>query len=484
MAAGGQLELTVVDQATGEPVACRVHIWNAAGRPRKVPRLPFWHDHFVCPGTVTLKLARGQYEFVIERGPEYVQRRGHFTIQDFSDDAKTVDLRRAVDMAAEGWWSGDLLVARDVDDLELLMRAEDLHVVQLVAAPRRSKASRTDRADHAPVIELPDRRYAQRYGKWIDSPLGKLVCARWQDDAVTSATTEATTILDLLNVDRRPADGWIDLAYPAGDDLPLWLATGRIDAIQVAHSGLGRKKTAAITQPTLPHLGGRDAYSAGRTGEELYYHLLNCGLRLPPTAGSGSGLTNNPLGYNRLYVFAGEDFSADAWWDGLRAGRTVVSNGPLLRPLVAGCRPGHVFVAPAGEELVLDVSLNLATGDPIEYLEIIKNGEVAHAVRLDDWASSGALPAVTFRESGWLLIRAVTTLEDTYRFGMTAPYYVEVGDAPQRISHHSASLFRDWAAARLQEVREQSGESAADYIAAHEEALAYWQGLVDASNAP
>ncbi len=40
----------------------------------------------------------------------------------------------------------------------------------------------------------------------------------------------------------------------------------------------------------------------GRWSQELYYHLLNCGLRIPPTAGSGSGANNNPVGYNRFYV--------------------------------------------------------------------------------------------------------------------------------------------------------------------------------------
>ena len=53
-------------------------------------------------------------------------------MDDFSDDPKVVDLKRFVDMAPEGWWSGDLDVERPVKDLELLMQAEDLHVAELV----------------------------------------------------------------------------------------------------------------------------------------------------------------------------------------------------------------------------------------------------------------------------------------------------------------------------------------------------------------
>src|SRR3712207_9493398 len=33
--------------------------------------------------------------------------------------------------------------------------------------------------------------------------------------------------------------------------------------------------------------------------QEIYYHLLNAGLRLPPSAGSASGVLPNPVGYNR-----------------------------------------------------------------------------------------------------------------------------------------------------------------------------------------
>ena len=34
----------------------------------------------------------------------------------------------------------------------------------------------------------------------------------------------------------------------------------------------------------------------------MYYHVLNCGLRIPPVAGSGSGTNDNPVGTNRVYV--------------------------------------------------------------------------------------------------------------------------------------------------------------------------------------
>ncbi|GAG10422.1 unnamed protein product, partial [marine sediment metagenome] len=105
LAGGGQLEVAVVDRATGKPIPCRMHLSSGAGRPQRAGRTPFWHDHFVFDGKITLKLPKGNYFFELERGPEYVTRNGYFTIDDFADDSKQVDLRRFVDMSAHGWWS-------------------------------------------------------------------------------------------------------------------------------------------------------------------------------------------------------------------------------------------------------------------------------------------------------------------------------------------------------------------------------------------
>ena len=87
----------------------------------------------------------------------------------------------------------------------------------------------------------------------------------------------------------------------------------------------------------LPAPRGNGFYS-----QELYYRLLNCGLRIPPTAGSASGVLPNPVGYNRVYVHLDGDFSYDAWWRGLAAGRSFVTNGPAL---LVEANPGVVVGA-------------------------------------------------------------------------------------------------------------------------------------------
>ena len=120
-------------------------------------------------------------------------------------------------------------------------------------------------------------------------------------------------------------------------------------------------------------------------------------------------MLDNPVGYNRVYVHCGDTLTYDAWWEGLRAGRVVVTNGPLLRPRVNGELPGHVFRAARGETMELTVQLNLAVRDRVDYLEVVQNGKVVQEVRLDEYRDRrGKLPPVTFDASGWLLVRAVT----------------------------------------------------------------------------
>ena len=63
----GLLSFTVLDDKTHEPIACRMHLVGPGKRPRKAEPMPFWNDHFVFPGKITLKLPVGKYTFQLQR---------------------------------------------------------------------------------------------------------------------------------------------------------------------------------------------------------------------------------------------------------------------------------------------------------------------------------------------------------------------------------------------------------------------------------
>ena len=92
----------------------------------------------------------------------------------------------------------------------------------------------------------------------------------------------------------------------------------------------------------------------------LYHHLLSCGLRLAATAGTDTFLSfargpapaSNPPGWGRVYAELGDaPLSTDAFVDAIRAGRTVVTNGPWLTLDVDGHGPGAVLDRGQGQRL-------------------------------------------------------------------------------------------------------------------------------------
>lgn len=497
-AAGGRLQIDVVDRRSGQPIACRMHLQSAAGKPRRAGRAPFWHDHFVFDGTITLKLPVGDYSFEMERGPEYLTRGGKFRIENFADDVKEVDLQRFVDMSQLGWWSADLEVRRPVRDMRLLMEAEDLHVAQVVTWWNATHDWPNGRLPEDPLLRFDGDRWchvmAGGHARAGTTLLYFNLPAPLQSQRTAGEYPPSIKhLLEARKLDAaegKAAEGkharlWVDLSKPFWWDLPMLVAHGQVDSIQLAHGHVCRRTV--IDNEADGKARQRLRYPApwgnAQWSQQIYFKLLECGLRIPPTAGSGSGVAPNPVGYNRVYVHLDGPFDYRQWWGGLRAGRVVITNGPLMRPLVEGKLPGHVFQVPQGEQLELEIGLTLSTRRPISYLELIRNGKVEHSVRIADFAQSGRLPKLQFKRSGWFLVRAVAELPGTYRFAMTGPYYVQIG-YQRRISKQAARFFLDWVYQRARQIKLADPQQHREVLAYHRKARDFWQDLLARANTP
>ncbi|MCC6155126.1 MAG: hypothetical protein IT367_15270, partial [Candidatus Hydrogenedentes bacterium] len=129
--ANGTLSLSI-SESNSPVAAARAHITDLDGKVVKITAYPWWHDHFVFPGTATVTLPEGDYRVVVERGPEYVPGKAEFSIHPDRETNVSVAIERFVDMPVRGWWPGDLHVHRPPEDIELLMRAEDLHIAPVI----------------------------------------------------------------------------------------------------------------------------------------------------------------------------------------------------------------------------------------------------------------------------------------------------------------------------------------------------------------
>ncbi|TWU28539.1 hypothetical protein Pla144_18290 [Bythopirellula polymerisocia] len=478
----GILTINVADEQTGKPLAVRMELRNSRGKPVRVrpEGAVVLDDYLVFDGSITLELKKGNYEFFVEAGPEFETRKGHFTIDRHAEDSTDLKLARRVNMQNEGWWAADLDVSQEFENMPLLMRAAGLDYIPVtVSANNHGKCSEMKLRGNEPLSSLSP----PLFGPWatLDNRRGGglILIAEETPYPVCAADADEPS-LEVLRSASEQGDQIIALS-PFAWDLPLWIATGKLDAIQLIH------RHALVDKVIDNEEGGyrRDkkfypgAMGNGRWSEAIYHHLLNCGLQIPPVAGSGSGINGNPVGTNRVYAWCEREFSREAWFDALRAGQVMVTNGPLLRTNVEGHPPGHVFSLGAGESHDFQISLSLTFYEKaaVEYLEILKDGHVVHQIRLRDLAQNqGRLPLLTFNSSGWFAVRAMTSNTKNYQFATTGPYYVQSEYQP-RVSRRSVQFFLDWL-----DVAER--EFAGDQAATNEikAARPFWLVLLEKAN--
>ncbi len=487
-AADGKLALTVVDAKSQQPIACRMHLTGPGKRPKKIEGAPFWSDHFVFPGTITLNLSEGSYTFELERGPEYYNVTGNFTIERSADDSKQVELRRVADMSSEGWWSGDLNLRRDVRDLPLILSADDLHVAEATTwwNDKNDLARKNLKLPKERLVTFDNDRAYELYAGGYTRAGTEVLCFHLPGPQLLPPGGDEFPPLAerLARLRKENSDLWIDAAASYGWDLPMLVANGLIDSVEVANSHFGRKAMQPDAKLGKPRDMDRypGAYGYANWSQDVYFKLLDCGLRLPPTAGSGSGVSPNPAGYNRVYVHLDSSFDYQQWWKNLRSGRVIISNGPLLRATVENELPGHTFEGAEGQELELRIGLKLATREPISYLEIVQDGQVRDSIRFENYVKSGRLPPLHFKKSGWFLLRVVGEMAGNYRFAMTAPYYIEFG-GKRRISRKSAQFFLDRVYERGRQIQIADPQQRREVMEYHRKARDFWKAVVDKANA-
>ena len=117
-------------------------------------------------------------------------------------------------------------------------------------------------------------------------------------------------------------------------------------------------------------------------GTDLYYEFLNLGCKL--TASSGSDVPwGGTIGENRAYACLGrKPFSADAWFEAFRKGRTFTTSGPMLEFRVNDALPGDELRLKSDRKLRVRAR---AWGDPKRMapmeLEIVRHGEVIRTAK-------------------------------------------------------------------------------------------------------
>ena len=406
----------VFDASSGAPLEARVQLLDATGHFRapdgavlkRGPGEPF----FYCEGTFEVDVPRGQVDVVVERGTEYRPLR---LVVDASAGQVDLPLARWARMAERGLYAGNTHVHYDEKEtrpderLRLDPRVEDLPVLVVSRLVRRELAyasnafpiGRHEHSGHGHVIDVGE----ESRHNYPDDPwrigLGHimLINLERQVDPVSRGV-----LVDDSAPDYPPLVDACDAARGQGG-LVLW-----------CHNANGMEAPVAAALGKLDGLNLFDPYWMDPE-YDLWYALLDCGIRLPASTGSDWFVCSS----NRVYVDVPGSFSYGAWLDGLRQGRTFVTNGPALSLRVAGRAPSNEVLAPSGDRR-LEAVVEWDSAVPVDRVELIRDGEV-----IASGTTSPLRARVDAADAGWLAARCWGERRNSYGHPLwahTSPVYL------------------------------------------------------------
>ncbi len=496
VAAGGPgtLKMRIVEKlpaGEGPLLPARVHLSGPDGKAVRAPGLPFFHDHLSCEGSLSLSLAPGTYRFEVERGPEYRRAAGAIDVEAGKTAERTVLLERWIDLAARGWWSGETHVHRPLTEMPLLLRSEDLHLAPVLTVWNQKDLWRGTPLPERLIVEPEPGRLYHVLACEDERGGGAVLyfnLARPLD--LAGDGREFPSPVRRLEEAAERAGAWAEIEKPFWWDVPAWVATGEVKSIGIANNHMCRAGMYADEAWGRPRDPARlpPPRGNGFHSQEIYYRLLDCGFRIPPSAGSASGVLPNPVGYNRVYVHLDGPLRWEDWWKGLAAGRSFVTNGPVLLVEAEGRRPGEVFRGPGGGPLRIALDIRAGGNDPLESVEVIRDGDVAERLEPGTPPAGEGLASfrprpLEFTESGWFLVRAIARVKETFRFASTAPFYVEIGGKRGTVHRGDVEYFLRWIDERIE--RLEKAEELSDpakreaVLAPQRKAREVFRGLLD-----
>ena len=152
----------------------------------------------------------------------------------------------------------------------------------------------------------------------------------------------------------------------------------------------------------------------------------------------------------------------------------------MLRASINGLPPGSVQSSYRSQSISLDITVSLAVRDPVEYLDVVNNGDTIYSAKLEEHYKRGEFPPIEIDQSGWLVIRIVTEHAKGYRFATTAPFYF-VFDGKPRVSRKAVAFFQQWQKAALGSLAE-SPEQLKRYEPWIDRSNQFWESRMRAGN--
>ena len=419
-----KLKGIIRDEASGARVPAKVHVLTSSGRfihpADSILKVGPGDPFFYCDGEFELSVARGAVDIIVERGTEYAPL--HQTLYAPVQGVVEVDLllRRWIDLPQENWYPGnthihyDELESRPEERLRLEPEVNDLSTTAISILQRGQIPYASNKfpigfmidfsTDHRQVDCGEESRHNSGHGGY-----GHVMLLNLRNLVEPASRGDLVSAFD---PDYPPLCHACDDARTQGG-IVIWCHNGRGLEAPVA-AGLGKLDAFNLFDPCWKDVE-----------YDIWYRLLNCGIRLPASTGSDWYVCSN----NRVYVQTEDSFTYSSWLEGLRAGRTFITNGPALWLEVEGEGPGAQIAVSDRASVVVKWRSHY----PLDRIEVVHDGEVACARELRETAESreGAwVVDVNLEGDGWIAARVFGSARDSFRqavYAHTSPVYLGSG---------------------------------------------------------
>lgn len=448
-----------IEGPDGAPTAARVMVVASDGRPY-APDNGFARviaitetGYFHSTGTFDIAVPTGPLKLEVMKGFEYLPATLTVLVEEGGNNNVTIRLRRAVDAPARGWYSGDThahtlhqgrfgLTNKTLFEQSL---AEDLHVTNVLVHMdgTRLMGRWDDLTGKLDPLSTPTHllQFAQEFRGSLGH-IGLLGVNQYVLPLIggEGSTAYAQVASDVPYLDAAPAQrGIAGFMHPYTGSSPSpagW--AGSLIPVDVALGKGGFYDVASL-------------YSDERASAEMYYKLLNCGLRLAATGGTDNFpdvWRDPPPGTDRTYAKVQGPLTLTSWLAAIKAGRTFGTTGPLVFLTVDGAEPGAQLNRAASSTTKARVVAEVISIAPAGTLDIIVNGKVAATAPV---TTTGATPFrfagdVELPQGGWVAARVIgpssREVADSYAFAQTSPVYV-VRDGKPFVSAEDAKFLAD-----------------------------------------
>ncbi len=449
----GRVRITVRDRSTNRLAPCRVTVvgadgdfyqpaagrlspysltgrWPETGKGNRTGKGPFRYlgRFFYTTGEVEVAVPAGSVRIEIWKGFQYRPVERNVTVSAGGTVIQTFELERATPMAAMGYFAGDLHLhfpRRDeADDQTIfdLLEAEDIDYGFLLAYNEPP-------GPYNGLMETMASPQLRGLGAASERRRGQMRIVSGQEYRSTTyghlnlyGRDELVLAGRKTNADNWPLYGQVGRETIRDGGLAIYAHGGYSQAI---HADFVQMRVSAVELLQFGVYRGIEL--AG------WYDILNIGYRLP-CVGASDYPACRKLGDCQTFARLDGQEGIAAWLRALAAGRSFVTNGPLLLLEVDGKGPGEIIRLDGTARHRVRVSVRVISHvAPVQNVQIIAGGRIVAEAKVQAESQQGRWSeierTIEVDRSSWIAARALGVARSGApdAEAHTNPVYVDIG---------------------------------------------------------